>query len=81
MGKLVEGKELRNIVRLARYFPGSNPFGATLTKLGASQVDALIMIMNQELRDEEDRNKALNGTRVTRFDDYELPVDDLPKEI
>ena len=81
MGKLLEGKELRNLVRLARYFPGSNPFGATLTQLGATQIDALILILNQEKRDEEDRLKSAQGTRVYRFDDNELPTDDIPEEI
>jgi hypothetical protein len=81
MGKLVQGKELRNIIRLARYFPGSNPFGPTLTQLGASQMDALIIVMNQEIKDEEDRLKSAQGTRVYRFDDDEFPVDDLPEEL
>jgi hypothetical protein len=81
MGKLVQGKELRNIIRLARYFPGSNPFGATLTQLGATQIDALILVTNQEKQEEEDRIKSLQGTRVFRFDDNKLPVDDLPEEL
>ena len=44
-------------------------------------MDALIMMMNREIRDESDRLKAINGSRVIRFDDDEWPVDNLPEEI
>jgi hypothetical protein len=44
-------------------------------------MDALIIVMNQEIKDEEDRLKSAQGTRVYRFDDDEFPVDDLPEEL
>ena len=81
MGKLVEGKELRNLLRLARYLPGTSVFGQQLSRLGASQVDALIMVMNRELRDEEDRRANAAGTKVFRYNEDDLPTDDIPEEL
>ena len=80
MGKLREGKELRNLLRLARYFPGTNVFGANLSELGASQIDALILVMNKEMQEMEDRSKGPN-TKVYRFDDDDEVKDDLPDEV
>ena len=74
MGKLAKGKELENLVRLTRYFGGTNPFGRDLTELGASQVDALVEVVNQEIREAEDRAKGPN-TQTFRFDEKEWDED------
>lgn len=81
MGKLIEGKELRNLVRLAQFFQGTRVFGAELTELGSSQVEALIRVMNRELRDKSDAIKMSDGkTTVVRFDDQEYD-ETFPEEI
>ena len=71
MGKLIEGKELRNLVRLARYFKGTGVFGAELTELGATQIEALMRVSNREIRNEVDASKGPNTTTV-HFDDDEV---------
>ena len=78
MGKLVEGKEFRNLLRLARQ-TGGTPFGREISRLGATQVDALIMVSNREIRDQEDASKGPN-TVTMHFDDLRYD-ENFPEEI
>ena len=73
MGKLIEGKELRNLVRLAHFFPGTGVFGKELTEIGSTQIEALIRVMNREIRDKADASKGPNTTTV-HFNDE--PIDE-----
>ena len=73
MGKLIEGKELSSLVRLARYLKGTGVFGNELTELGATQIEALVRVVNREIRNQNDASKGPN-TQTIHFDDE--PIDE-----
>ena len=80
VGKLLEGKELRNIIRLARHFPGTSPFGGEIAFLTCHQVDALIAVMNREMEDQRDAEKQAQGAEVYRFRD-DVVSTDIPEDV